>query len=96
VIENYLMKPFGDLCLKDISVLTVDRYFAGMAKTKLDYESVDKIRDVLSSVLGSAVRYGLLLKNPAENVRLPRPKVGKKEKPWITQPSFDALLRLST
>ena len=94
VIENYLMKPFGVLCLKDISVLTVDRYFAGMAKTKLDYESVDKIRDVLSSVLGSAVRYGLLLKNPAENVRLPRPKVGKKEKPWITQPSFDALLKL--
>ena len=31
----------------------------------LSRESVDKIRDVMSSVLGSAVKYGFLIKNPA-------------------------------
>jgi len=32
----------------------------------LSRESVDKIRDVLSSILGSAVKYGFLVKNPAK------------------------------
>jgi integrase len=97
VIKNYLKPQFGSLCLRDVSVLTVDRYFAGLGQTaKLEHESLDKIRDVLSSVLGSAVRYGLLVKNPAEGVRLPRPKRGKKTKPWITRPQFQLLIELIT
>jgi integrase len=94
VIDNYLLPQFGDLCLRDVSSLTVDRFFTGLGDTKLDHESVDKIRDVLSSVLGSAIRYGLLVKNPVEGVRLPRPKKGRKEKPWITQTDFGKLLML--
>jgi len=97
VIKNYLMPQFGSLCLRDVSVLTVDRYFAGLGQTvKLEHESLDKIRDVLSSILRSAVRYGLLVKNPAEGVRLPRPKRGKKTKPWITRLQFHALIELIT
>ena len=97
VIENYLKPTFGSLCLRDVSVLTVDRYFVGLGQTtKLEHESLDKIRDVLSSVLGSAVRYGLLIKNPAEGVRLPRPKRGKKTKPWITRAQFHTLIELIT
>jgi integrase len=94
VVDNYLLPQFGDLCLRDVSVLTVDRFFAGMGNTSLDHESLDKIRDVLSSVLGSAIRYGLLVKNPVEGVRLPRAKKGKKQKPWITQAAFATLLML--
>ena len=95
VLKNYLKPQFGDLCLRDVTVLTVDRYFVGLGNaTTLEHESLDKIRDVLSSVLGSAVRYGLLIKNPAENVRLPRPKRGKKTKPWITRIQFDVLIQL--
>ena len=95
VLKNYLKPQFGDLCLRDVTVLTVDRYFVGLGNTTtLEHESLDKIRDVLSSVLGSAVRYGLLIKNPAENVRLPRPKRGKKTKPWITRIQFDVLVQL--
>jgi integrase len=95
VLRNYLKPQFGDLCLRDVTVLTVDRYFVGLGTaTTLEHESLDKIRDVLSSVLGSAVRYGLLIKNPAENVRLPRPKRGKKTKPWITRIQFDVLVQL--
>ena len=77
VIKNYIRPQFGGLSLRDISVLSVDRYFAGLRKTSLEHESLDKIRDVLSSICGSAVRYGLLVKNPVEGVRLPRRTRGK-------------------
>lgn len=97
VIKNYLMPQFGSLCLRDVSVLTVDRYFAVLGQTaKLEHESLDKIRDVLSSVLQSAVRYELLIRNPVEGVRLPRPKRGKKTKPWITRAQFQTLIELMT
>jgi integrase len=92
VIKNYLRPQFGDLALRDITMLTVDRYFSGLGKTKLQYESIDKIRDVLASILTSAVRYGLLVKNPAEGVRLPRARRGKKTKQWITQQQFQSLI----
>jgi integrase len=94
VIDNYLLPQFGDLCLRDITELTVDRFFAGFEKMDLDHESVDKIRDVFSSICCSAIRYGVLVKNPVKGVRLPRPKKGKKDKPWITQSDFGRLLLL--
>jgi hypothetical protein len=71
VIRNYLIPAFGKLCLRDLSRLSVQRYFSEMAGSKLAHESKDKIRDVLSSILGSAVDFGLLVKNPVEAIRLP-------------------------
>ena len=64
-----------------------------MATSDLSYESRDKIRDVLSSVLGSAVQYGLLARNPIENVRMPAERRGKKRnKPYLTPQQFEELL----
>jgi integrase len=40
------------------------------------------------------VRYELLVKNPVENVRLPKPAKGKRVKPYISPDQFVALLRL--
>lgn len=94
VLENHLKPQFGGLCLRDMTVLTVDRYLSGLGKTKLSHESMDKIRDVLSGVLGSAVQYELLVKNPVEGLRLPRPKQGKRSKPFITPERFLELLKL--
>ena len=94
VYKNYLQPAFGELCLRDITQLTVQRYISGMADSKLSQESKDKVRDVLSSILGSAVRYGLLVKNPAEGVRLPVPKSGRRTKPYVTQQQFSILVDL--
>ena len=65
------------------------------AQQQLSRESVDKIRDVLSSVLGSAVKYGYLITNPAEAVRLPPSRRGaRRHKPFIRPEQFSALVEL--
>jgi integrase len=94
IIRNYLRPQFGALCLREISVLSVDRYLAGLRTTKLHHESLDKVRDVLSSICGSAVRYGLLVTNPVEGVRLLHRTRGKRCRPWVTQEQFFAVLDL--
>lgn len=93
VIKNYLLPEFGALCLRELTHLSLQRYFSNMATSKLAHESRDKIRDVLSSILASAVQYGLLVRNPAENLRLPAPKIGRRRiKPYVTPEQFETLL----
>jgi integrase len=93
IIENYLYPAFEKLCLRDLATQAIQRYFSGLHSSNLSHESLDKIRDVLSSILGSAVNYELLVKNPAGGVRLPAEKKGKrKQKPHISPEQFDALL----
>ena len=95
VIGNYLVPAFGKLCLRDLTPLTIQRYFSNMSTSTLAHESRDKIRDVLSSVLASAVEYGLLVKNPVEAVRLPAERRGRRrDKPYLTPAQFDQLLAL--
>jgi len=66
----------------------------GAAKS-LSRESVDKIRDVLSSVLGAAVKYGYLITNPAEGLQVPPARRGsRRQKPFIRPEQFSALVEL--
>jgi integrase len=95
VLKNYLLPTFGELCLRDLTPLSVQKYFSNMATSPLAHESRDKIRDVLSSVLASAVKYEFLVRNPAENVRMPAEKRGKKRnKPYLTVQQFGQLVEL--
>ena len=94
VLKNYLVPAFGESCLRDVTPLVVQRYLSKMAGSDLSHESRDKIRDVLSSVLGSAVQFNLLVKNPVEGLKLPPPKKGKRSKPYVTPQQFQALLAL--
>jgi integrase len=95
VLENYLVPAFGELCLRDLTPLLIQKYFSNMATSVLSGESRDKIRDVLSSVLRSAVTYGLLATNPVESVRLPAERRGRKRnKPYLTPQQFDDLVGL--
>src|SRR5271165_4750541 len=95
VIQNYLLPAFGKACLRDLGTLQLQRYFSGMTASVLSHESKDKIRDVLSSVLGSAVRYHLLVKNHMEGVQLPPSTIGRRvRKPNITSEQFDELVKL--
>jgi integrase len=93
VLDNYLIPVFGKMCLRDLTLMTLQRYFSQMANSQLSRESKDKIRDVLSTVLGSAKEYGLLVANPAAGIKLPKERRGtRKTKPHITPEQFDELV----
>jgi len=105
VIQNYLTPAFGPLCLRELTRKTIQKFFsqtifqAGPARaghpagSTLGQESRDKIRDVLSSVLRSAVEYGALVKNPVDGVRLPKDSRGRRRtKPHISPEQFEQLV----
>src|SRR5436190_18135891 len=94
IIDNYLKPQFQKLCLRDVSVLTVDRYLTSLGQSDLSHESINKIRNVLSGILSAAVRYELLVRNPAEGLKLPRVKKGRRSKPFVTPDQFSALIEL--
>jgi integrase len=94
VIKNHLTPQFGGMCLRDMTPLVIQRYLSGLSESKLAYESRDKIRDVLSSILRSAVQYGFLVTNPVEGLRLPRAKRGKLSKPYLRPEQFGKLLEV--
>src|SRR5438477_5223354 len=99
VLDNYLLPAFGKCCLRDLTALTLQTYFSKLTtsttKQVLSHESRDKIRDVLSSALRFAVQHDLLLRNPAESLRIPPDKRGKKRnKPYLTPRQFEQLVEL--
>jgi len=53
-----------------------------------------KVRDALSSILRSAVRYEFLERNPLERLQLPPDKRGTIDKPLLTPGEFQSLLLL--
>jgi integrase len=109
IIANYLIPTFGGFCLREMTSLALQKYISGFqfqsrengapgeepGNNKLSRESIDKTRDVLSSILGSAVKYGYLVTNPAAGLRVPPEKRGKRRhKPFIRPEEFAALVEL--
>lgn len=112
IIDNYLIPDFGELCLRQLTPLALQRCISnfriqGFEEEKpagavsvadarrLSRESVDKIRDVLSAILGSAVKYGYLVTNPMEGVQVPPDRRGKRRhKPFIRPEQSAALIEL--
>jgi integrase len=86
---KYLLPVFREHSLRSMSAMTLQKYFNALTCNRA---TMLKLKDVLGSVFGSAVRYGLLLRSPMEGVQLPNPKVGKRQKPYVTPLQFAALL----
>jgi integrase len=89
VMRRYLDPAFGALCLRELTPMALDRYFADMAKSK-SFALRHKIREVLYSILNSAVKYELLVKNPCQMVKLGRKP--KRMKPHISPEQFEQLI----
>jgi len=90
VLKNYLKPTLGGLMLREITLEPLQAYFSRLQKSGLAFESVDKIRDVLSAVLRTAVDYGRLSSNPMEKLRLRRRQI--KRKPFLRAAQFYELL----
>ena len=91
VLKNHLNPEFGNLMLREISLERLQAYFAALQRTDLSAESVDKVRDVMSAVLRTAVDYGRLAGNPAEKIRLKKRKL-TKPKPFLRINQFNMLV----
>jgi len=91
-ISKYLKPRFGRTCLRDLTRQTLQQYFSGMTG-QVSYPTASKIRDVLSSILRSAVEVEYLNKNPIEGLRLPLDKRPRRAKPTITPEQFNNLIR---
>jgi hypothetical protein len=76
MIAKYLEPRFGSLCLRDLTPLTLQRYFSSLAGERLAFPTILKVRDTLSSILRSAVRYGFLVQNPMDGLLMPPDKEG--------------------
>lgn len=94
VIKIHLRPQFAGMSFREITSLTVDRYFTDLGTSGLGQESIDKVRDVLSGIMNAAIRHQLILKNPVEGVRLPHPRRGRRMKPWITPEQFSSMLEM--
>ena len=71
---------------------TLQRYFSGLAGERVAHPSILKIRDTLSSILRSAVRYGFLVQNPMVGLKLPVDKRPRRQKPVISPEQFSNLV----
>jgi integrase len=92
IIAKYLDPRFSPLCLRDLTPLTLQRYFSGLGSERVAHPSILKIRDALSSILRSAVRYGFLIQNPMVGLKLPVDKRPRRQKPVISPERFSNLV----
>jgi integrase len=89
MLSKYLIPAFGNACLRDMSPLVLQRYFSSMPANRT---TVLKVRDALSSVLRSAMRFGLLVNNPLDNMQLPPDRCRRRPKPFVSPEQFTALV----
>jgi integrase len=94
MIHKHLTPAFENSMLRDLTPLTLQRFFSSMPARGIAYPTMIKIRDTLSSILRSAVRYEFLDRNPLEKLQLPADKRGTIDKPLITPAEFQSLLLL--
>jgi integrase len=96
MLKKHLIPALGALSLGEVSAATVQGFFSAMPGRDISYPTAAKVRDALSSVMRSAVRYNYLTKNPLDNLRLPPDKRGRKPKPFIYPAQFEAMQNLIT
>jgi integrase len=82
LLELHLMPYFGDYALSELALEHVDAYKASkLREGKLGAYSINRSISLLSSVLEDAVRYGLILSNPARYAK--RLKAAKPEGDYL-------------
>jgi len=72
LLKKYLLPRFGDKPLCEITRQDIQAYVATLMQEEYSPRSIDNVRDVLSVVLRTAVKWGHLQDNPARGVDLPK------------------------
>jgi integrase len=79
-----------------MSTMEIQKYFSSLQDSELSGETILKMKEVLSSVMASAVLYDFIPKNPMLAVKIPRAKVVNKQKtkPNISPEEFERLMEM--
>jgi integrase len=72
LLERYVRKPLGSKKLSDLKTLDIQALYSEMQVRGLSPRVVRYTHAVLSSALKQSVRWGMLPRNPAEYVQLPK------------------------
>lgn len=97
VLKNHLLPVFGHVTLFDLARPTdteVEKYFISLKDSELAQASMNKILNCFSSVMALAIKKSYIATNPADNVVLPRARIGRKPKPHISPEQAAAILEL--
>jgi len=74
LLSKHLLPYFGDYVLSEILPMQIQGFLSEKAKTGLSWHTVRNLRNLLSSILRTAVEWGYLEENPTTKVKLsPRP-----------------------
>ena len=90
IIDNVLLPQFGSKMLSELNYVTLQTFCASL-DVNLSYESRDKIRDVLASIVQHAIKSKYLTENPMVGIELVHDKT-TREKPTITPEEFGRLV----
>ena len=71
LLRRHLLPRFGDQRLCDISRAEVQRFALEKLQQGQSWESANKLRNLLSKVLGTAASWGYLAENPVRGVKMP-------------------------
>lgn len=88
ILRHHLLPVFGASALRDLTHLRLQSYMMTLPDS-LSLETRQKIRNTVSGVMASAVRYGFIASNPAIGLQLKPGESGSyKPKPYLTPAQF--------
>jgi integrase len=73
LVTNHVKPALGRVKLKNLSALHLQRLYREKRDAELSASTVQKIHHVLHKALVQAVRWDLIARNPADNVKAPTP-----------------------
>lgn len=102
LIKNYIVPKIGNTRISDITTRFIERYYQALLKTEaissgqkgkqryLTPHTIKEIHEILRSCFNQAVKWDLMIKNPAANAMLPKVEKAKRDI-WTAETLFKAL-----
>jgi integrase len=91
ILEKRIMPVFGDMTVDEISNQDVQQFVSELQRRNYAPHTIDHCHNVLSTILGKAVKWGYISSNPARGVDLP--KIVPRRSQWVlTQSEAERLL----
>ena len=72
IVQQHILPNIGKLRLRDLHIERIDRFYAGLLKDGVGVRTIRITHSVLHVAMEKAVRYGLVVRNPAHGAVVPK------------------------